>query len=97
MRRRYLLSYDIGDARRLRAMHRVARAHGTALQYSVFLCVLARADRVRLAAAIEELIDHRRDRVIIIDLGEQSDDSWIPDFEVFGRQQVERPRGHVVV
>jgi CRISPR-associated protein Cas2 len=97
MRRRYLLSYDISDAKRLRTMHKTARAFGTALQYSVFLCVLDRTDRVRLAGRIQELIDGVRDRVILIDLGQDQDSSWIPDVEIFGRQQVVRSRGHVVV
>lgn len=97
MRRRYLLSYDISDAKRLRKMHQLARAFGTALQYSVFLCILSRTDRVRLGASVGETIDHSRDRVIILDLGADSDASWIPDLEVFGRQHVVRARGHVVV
>lgn len=97
MRRRYLLSYDIADAKRLRSIHRIARAYGSAMQYSVFLCVLTRQQRVALATDVDATINRGRDRVIIIDLGIASSDSWIPEFEVFGRQQIERPRGHVVV
>lgn len=97
MRRRYLLSYDISDARRLRAVHKIARAFGSALQYSVFFCVLSRADRVRLSTQLEATIDHRSDRIIIIDLGDNRDESWIPEFETIGRQEVARPRRHVVV
>jgi CRISPR/Cas system-associated endoribonuclease Cas2 len=78
-------------------MHKTARAFGTALQYSVFLCVLDRTDRVRLAGRIEDTIDRIRDRVILIDLGLDQDSSWIPEVEVFGRQQVARTRKHVVV
>ncbi len=97
MRRTYLLSYDISDRVRLRAMHRLARAYGTAVQFSVFLCCLARTDRVRLAADIIETIDHKYDRVILVDLGEERSDSWIASFEIFGRQQIDRPRKHVVI
>lgn len=88
MVRAYLLSYDIGDAKRLRAMHRLAKAFGRPLQYSVFSCVLRREDRVRLAARVEQLIDHRNDRVIILDMGPVADrDTWIPPMEIFGRQK----------
>ena len=97
MRRAYLLSYDIGDAKRLRLMHRVARGFGTAVQYSVFICHLERATRVQLSAAVEQIIDRKRDRVIILDLGIERDDCWIPEFEIFGRQQIERPKRHVIV
>lgn len=97
MRRRYLLSYDISNAKRLRAVHRIARGFGTAIQYSVFICVLTRTDRIRLAVAIHEAIDEVADRVVIVDLGEENNHEWIPDFEIFGRQQVARPRRHVVV
>jgi CRISPR/Cas system-associated endoribonuclease Cas2 len=78
-------------------MHRLARAYGTAVQFSVFLCCLARVDRERLAAAITETIDHKRDRVILVDLGEEGPSTWIASFEIFGRQQIERPRKHVVI
>ncbi len=77
-------------------MHRVARAFGQPLQYSVFVCLLDRTNRVRLAAAIQEVIEKVHDRVVIIDLGADRDESWIPDFETFGRQQVERRRGAVI-
>jgi CRISPR/Cas system-associated endoribonuclease Cas2 len=63
----------------------------------IFICVLTRTDRVKLAAEIQEAIDQKADRVVIVDLGEENSHSWIPDFEIFGRQQIERPRRHVVV
>jgi len=88
MVRAYLLSYDISNARRLRAMHKLAKAHGRPLQYSVFSCILRREERVRLAARIEALIDRKEDRVIILDMGPVADrESWIPPMEIFGRQQ----------
>lgn len=77
-------------------MHRIAKAFGAAVQYSVFLCVLTRTDRARLSSAIAAAIDHKRDRVVVIDLGIHSDESWIPDIETFGRQDIARPRSHVI-
>jgi CRISPR-associated protein Cas2 len=96
--RGYLLSYDIADKKRLRAMHRLAKAHGKALQYSVFACLLRREDRVRLASRIEALIDGKQDRVVIIDLGAVADrESWIPPMETFGRQEVAQERSAIIV
>lgn len=98
MLRAYLLSYDIADAKRLRLMHRLAKAYGKPLQYSVFICMLRREQRVRLAQRIDALIDESKDRVVILDLGYVEDrESWLPPVEVFGRQVVEAERAVVVV
>ena len=77
-------------------MHRLAKGFGSPLQYSVFLCLLGRADRVRLATAIDDLIDAARDRVILLDVGVERDESWLSELEIFGRQTVARSRGPVV-
>jgi len=98
MLRAYLLSYDIADKKRLREMHKLAKAHGRPLQYSVFACTLRREDRVRLAGRIEALIDRAKDRVVLLDLGTVADrESWIPPMEIFGRQEIPRGRNAVVV
>jgi CRISPR-associated protein Cas2 len=96
--RAYILSYDIANAKRLRAMRKLAKAFGRPLQYSVFVCLLRREDRVRLAARVEGLIDRREDRVVILDIGSVADrESWIPPMEVFGRQDIPAPRSAVIV
>ena len=96
--RAYILSYDIAQAKRLRAMHKLALAFGRPLQYSVFSCVLRREDRVRLAARIEALILRSEDRVVLIDIGPVADrDSWIPPLEIFGRQILPASPSVVVV
>ena len=98
MLRAYLLSYDIADAKRLRTMHKLAKAFGRPLQYSVFACTLRREDRVRLASRIEATIDRTRDRVVLLDLGTVTDrESWIPPMEIFGRQELPRGRNAVIV
>lgn len=79
-------------------MLKLARAYGRPLQYSVFVCTLRREDRVRLADRIARLINHRADRVVLLDLGTVPDrETWIPPVEVFGRQQVVTEPGAVVV
>jgi CRISPR-associated protein Cas2 len=98
MLRGYILSYDIADPKRLRAMRRLAKAFGRPLQYSVFACLLRREDRVRLAARIEGLIQPKEDRVILLDIGTVLDrESWIPPMEIFGRQEMPEQRSAVVV
>jgi CRISPR-associated protein Cas2 len=98
MLRAYLLSYDIADAKRLRKMHKVATAFGRPLQYSVFACLLRRDDRVRLAALIEALIDVKRDRVVILDMGTVADrESWIPPMQIFGCQEIAQERSALIV
>lgn len=69
MRRSYLLCYDIADAKRLRRIHRLAKAYGEPWQYSVFYCILSPIDRVRLERDLAEIINHDEDQVLIIDLG----------------------------
>lgn len=89
MLRAYILSYDIASPKRLRAMHKIAKAFGRPLQYSVFACTLRREDRVRLAQRIESVIDREKDRVVILDMGGVPDrESWILPIEVFGRQTI---------
>ncbi len=79
-------------------MHALAKAFGRPLQYSVFVCVLRREDRVTLGARVEALIQHRSDRVVIIDLGTVPDrDSWIPPLEVFGMQHVPSEPSSIIV
>jgi CRISPR/Cas system-associated endoribonuclease Cas2 len=71
-------------------MHKLAKAYGRPLQYSVFSCLLRPADRVLLAKRIESLIDGRSDRVVLIDLGSVADrETWIPPVEAFGQQDIE--------
>lgn len=69
MRSRYVVCYDIADAKRLRAVHKKMRGYGDPVQYSVFRCDLSPAERTLLVEALTELIHHREDRVMLIDIG----------------------------
>jgi CRISPR-associated protein Cas2 len=72
-RRRYLVAYDIRDPVRLRAVHRIVKDHGTALQYSVFLCDLAPAELTRLRWKLGDTVAHGEDSVMFLDLGDPGD------------------------
>ncbi len=69
MRRHYLVSYDIRDAKRLRRVFRVLKGYGEHWQYSVFFCRLKEIDRVRLQDDLEVEVNQSEDQVILIDLG----------------------------
>jgi hypothetical protein len=51
-----------------------------------------------LAQRIDALIDLKKDRVVILDLGYVEDrESWLPPIETFGRQTVEPDKAVVIV
>ena len=53
----------------LRDVFKTMRGWGDHLQLSVFECRLTRADLVTLRAELAEIIDHREDQVLFVDLG----------------------------
>ena len=76
-RRRYLVSYDIANAKRLRRVAQTLESYGTRLQYSVFECPL---DDLRLAqarAALAEIINAEHDQVLFVSLGLEAADATL--------------------
>ncbi|MGC8514182.1 MAG: CRISPR-associated endonuclease Cas2 [Acidimicrobiales bacterium] len=71
-RRRYLLGYDISDPRRLREVHRCCRRFGYPLQYSLFICDMDDGEVIRLKWSLGDIIAHNIDRVVLIDIGDPS-------------------------
>lgn len=69
MRTSYLVCYDICDDKRLRKVFQIMRGFGDHLQYSVFECQLTKTDLVRLRAELVQVIHHREDQVLFVDLG----------------------------
>ncbi len=69
MRRAYLVTYDICEAKRLREVFKTMRGHGDHLQYSVFRCELNRSELVLLQDRLTEIIHHTEDQILFIDLG----------------------------
>jgi CRISPR-associated protein Cas2 len=65
----YVVSYDIMDPKRLYRVHKTMKGFGEPIHYSVFRCDLTPKGRVEMMAALEELIKHDEDRVMIVDLG----------------------------
>ena len=69
MRNTYLVCYDISNDLRLRKVHKTMRGFGDHLQYSVFECQLTRTDLARCRHLLSEIINHREDQVLFVDLG----------------------------
>ena len=69
MRASYLVCYDICDDKRLRKVFQILRSYGDHLQYSVFECQLTKTDLIRLRSELAQVIQHREDQVLFVDLG----------------------------
>lgn len=69
MRNTYLVCYDICDDKRLRRVFQKMRDFGDHLQYSIFECQFTPTDLARCRHLLSEIIDHRQDQVLFVDLG----------------------------
>lgn len=70
MKRDYLVTYDICDNKRLRRIFEAVKGFGIHMQYSVFLCYLTRRQHMELLAILDDIIHHREDQVMVVNLGE---------------------------
>lgn len=69
MRNTFLVCYDICDDKRLRNVHKAMCDFGDHLQYSIFECQFTKTDLVRCRHELSEIINHRHDQVLFVDLG----------------------------
>lgn len=65
----FIVTYDIADARRWRAVFKLMNGYGEWLQLSVFQCRLDRQRQVELRSRPETLLNREEDHVMIIDVG----------------------------
>ena len=65
----YIVTYDISSRRRWRRVFRTMEGYGEWLQLSVFQCRLTPRRRVEMVAALDSVIHHNDDHVLIVDLG----------------------------
>ena len=68
-RTRYLVSYDISDAKRLRQVHKTVKNFGWPMQYSVFICDLDAVEMLLLKRDVGDIIHHGEDSVAFVNLG----------------------------
>ena len=96
MRNRFIVAYDISDAKRLRRVFKKMNGFGEPLQYSVFACDLSRKERVLLEESLTEIINLKEDRVLIIDTGPSGGRAG-GALKTLGRQLVPEARDVTVV
>ncbi|WP_019625846.1 CRISPR-associated endonuclease Cas2 [Thioalkalivibrio sp. ALJT] len=65
----YLVTYDISDPKRWRAVFKVMKGYGEWLQLSVFQCRMNSRRHADLTATLDQIIHHREDHVLLMDLG----------------------------
>ena len=68
-RSRFIVSYDISDAKRLRMVHKTVKDYGWPMQYSVFVCDLDAVEMLRLKQELSTIIHHTEDSVAFVNLG----------------------------
>ena len=96
MRQRYIVTYDIADAGRLRKVFKLMKGYGEHLQFSVFRCDLTRMTLATMKAALNEVIHAQLDQVLIIDVG-PTEGRGEEVFESLGRAYLEGGRKPNVV
>lgn len=87
MRGYYLVCYDIRDDGRLARTHKKLLGFGDPLQYSVFVCLLSKVDKLRMLDELMDIIDEEKDRLLLIYLGPENENT-LKNFEFYG---VKRP------
>ncbi|MFN0241504.1 MAG: CRISPR-associated endonuclease Cas2 [Planctomycetota bacterium] len=95
-RRRYLVAYDICDPKRLRKVFKTMNDFGEPLQYSVFRCDLSAKERQLLISALDEIIHHSEDQILLAGLG-PARPGPDEDFTFLGRTTPPPSRDPVVI
>ncbi len=67
--RLYIVAYDIGDPKRWRKIFKLMHGYGEWLQLSVFQCRLSRRRHAELIATLDEIIHHKDDHIVLLDVG----------------------------
>ncbi|SHE94820.1 CRISPR-associated protein Cas2 [Ferrithrix thermotolerans DSM 19514] len=80
--RRYLVCYDIRDAKRLREIAKCLAGYGDRIQYSIYLCDLPSIEINKLEMRIERIVDPSVDSVMVVDLGKPDTPNKITVFGV---------------
>ncbi len=71
-RRHYLVTYDVADDKRRDQVFRLLQDYGDHVQFSVFYCELNPRELALVEGALNLLIHHEEDQILILDLGSQA-------------------------
>ena len=93
--RRYIVSYDIADPKRLRGVARIAEGFGYRLQFSVFECLLDPLRLEEFKAALDAMIHHAEDQILFISLGTKDADGSL-SIEAIGIPYVQHSRVTII-
>jgi CRISPR-associated protein Cas2 len=91
----YIVTYDISAPARWRKVFRIMEGYGEWVQLSVFQCRLSRRRQIELKRALDEVINHAEDHIIIIDVGPPAMNR--PRVESLGKPFTVVARGPVIV
>lgn len=92
----YVVTYDISCPKRWRKVFETLHGFGEHVQLSVFRCDLTPERYVRLRNALDRLIHHTEDQVILVKLG-RSTAKVIGGIDVLGRPRTFEPPSPKVV
>lgn len=96
MQQTFIVSYDISDPKRLRTVFKTMKGWGDHLQLSVFRCDLSPRELADLKRTLADIIDHRADQVLFVDIG-PADGRALECFETLGRPTPPALRNALVV
>jgi CRISPR-associated protein Cas2 len=65
----YLVTYDISNPKRWRAVYGLMHGYGKWLQLSVFQCRLSRRRHAEMLATLDQIIHHDQDHILVLDIG----------------------------
>ena len=82
----YLVTYDIADDKRWRAVFKLMHAYGEWLQLSVFQCRLSRARQLEMVSRLSATIANDADHVMVVDVGPA--DNVQPRLQSLGKRSV---------
>lgn len=68
-RRRFIITYDITEEKRLSKTYKIMKDYGDHVQYSVFICELNEREVIQMKSKLTEIINNAEDQILIIDLG----------------------------
>lgn len=90
-RHKYLICYDIADAKRLRHVARICESYGNRIQFSVFESALSPTMLAKLKAELDCIINHSDDQIMFVNLG--IDDASTPfSIQTIGLPYIKRNR-----
>jgi CRISPR-associated protein Cas2 len=92
----FIVTYDIADDKRWRAVFKLMHGYGEWMQLSVFQCRLTRMRQIELVRKLGDIILASEDHVMIIDVGPA--ESVEPRITSLGKRELDRiERAPVIV